>query len=210
MAKVFKKGLIATLSIVLFLVFYPIKLARYFYEKVFLGNSRTSIGMVAVFAETFCSVQEAVKILLPDAQSVKEETKILTDGQKQSISKAAEVVFDPTLDKEYHVYIAESNGRLIGYAMEDTVKGKWGNIHYMMGFSADGKITDVVVLELQERRGRPVKERKFLDQFVGKTTQEPIRLKKDIKGVGGATISSTGMTNGIRKMAFIFNELYKK
>jgi len=80
----------------------------------------------------------------------------------------------------------------------------------MLALEPDGKVKDAVVLELKERRGRPVKERRFLDQFFGKTIQDPIKLNKDIKGVAGATISSRGMSNGIRKLVYVFNELYKK
>ena len=112
--------------------------------------------------------------------------------------------------KNEQIFIAEKDGKVVGYAVEDRVKGKWGPIDYMLGFDPDGKIKDVIVMELKERRGRPVKERRFLDQFKGKSIQEPIKLNKDIKGVAGATISSRGMSNGIRKLVYIFNELYKK
>lgn len=163
-----------------------------------------------VKAEVFCVVSDCLKILLPEAQNVREEIKVLTQEQKSSIAKAAQIEFDPELDKEYKFYIAEKDGKVVGYAVEDRVKGKWGPIDYMLGFDPDGKIKDVIVMELKERRGRPVKERRFLDQFKGKSIQEPIKLNKDIKGVAGATISSRGMSNGIRKLVYIFNELYKK
>ena len=188
MAKVFKKTL-SVLAAVFFLGFFALKLAD---------------------AEVFYAVSDCLKIILPEAQNIKEETKVLTAEQKNSIAKAAAIEFDPDLDKEYKFYIGDKDGKVIGYAVEDRVKGKWGAIDYMLGFDPDGKIKDVIVMELKERRGRPVKERRFLDQFKGKSIQEPIKLNKDIKGVAGATISSRGMSNGIRKLVYIFNELYKK
>ncbi len=210
MAKILRKSFTFGLGLIFFLAFYPIRLAQYFYERLFIRGSTTCIGLTEIFAETFYTVDEALKVLLPQAQDIKEETKALSEEQKQSISKMAEIEFDPELDKEYHFYIGRADGQIVGYAVIDTVKGKWGPIHYMLSIEPDGRIKDIVVLELKERRGRPVKERKFLDQFIGKTLQDPIKLKKDVKGVSGATISSRGMSNGIRKIVYVFNELYRK
>ncbi len=210
MARIFKKGLITSLSLMLFLGLSPIWLAQFVYERVFLRNSKASFSMMEVFAETFYTVQEGVNVLLSGAEVVQEETQILTEQQKQSIAKAAQIEFDPELDKEFHFYIGKSKGEVVGYAVEDFVKGKWGNIHYMVGLNPEGKVTDVVVLKLQERRGRPVKEKRFLGQFMGKGKHDPVMLKRDIKGVAGATISSRGMTNGIRKILSIFNEFYSR
>lgn len=210
MKKKFKNSLSVCLGVILFFAFYPVKLASYIYKKIFISNAEVSLCFDDVYADTFYSAEEALKIILSKAQNVKEETKALTPEQKQSIAAAANINFDSELDKEYKFYTGEADGQIIGYAVEDTVKGKWGPIHYMLALDKEGKVSDVIVLELKERRGRPVKERKFLDQFLGKTKADPIRLKKDIKGVSGATISSTGMSNGVRKIVYVFNELYKK
>lgn len=211
MARIIKKGLALSLGLVLFLAFYPVRLAQYFYAKlssVNLGHSGSVI--TEVFAETLSTAEEALRVLLPCEAKVKEEVKTLTAAQKEAIAKAAAVEFDPELDKEYHFYVAESDGAAVGYALKDAGKGKHGPIEYMVGFGLDGKIKDVVILGFKEMRGKPVKGRKFLNQFIGKAAADPIALKKDIKGVAGATISSAGLTNGIRKSVYVFNELYKK
>jgi Na+-translocating ferredoxin:NAD+ oxidoreductase RnfG subunit len=78
----------------------------------------------------------------------------------------------------------------------------------MLSLDPAGKIVDVVVLEYKEKRGLPVAKGRFLKQFVGKTMQNKLKLRKDIRGVSGATISSRSMTNGIRKLVYVFNEFY--
>ena len=210
MAKVFKKGLTIGLGLFFFFAFYPVRIAQHFYEKVFQGASRTSVDCVEAFAETFYTIEEALKIILPEAQDVKDETMSINEEQKKTISSRANVEFNSEFDNEYHIYIGQANGQTLGYAFEDTVKGKWGPIHYMLAFDADGKIKDVIVLGLKEKRGRPIKERKFLGQYIGKSISDPIKLNKDIKGIAGATISSRQMSSGIRKLVYVFNELYKK
>ena len=57
-------------------------------------------------------------------------------------------------------------------------------------------------------RGKPVAEKRFWGQFLGKGSGDPIRLQEDIRGVTGATISSKGITNGIRKLVHIFAMYY--
>ena len=117
---------------------------------------------------------------------------------------------DPALDREFHFFIGRDAGRVVGYAVEDTVKGKWGIIRYILSIDPHGRVLDVMVLEYSERRGRPVAKRRFLKQFEGKTIHDKITLRRDIHGVSGATISSSSMTNGIRKLVHVFDELYVK
>ena len=45
-------------------------------------------------------------------------------------------------------------------------------------------------------------------QFIGKDSEDPIRLRKDIQGITGATISSRGMTDGVRKLIYVFAHFY--
>lgn len=154
------------------------------------------------------TLEEALKNIFPDTQKIEKEVKQLTAEQKSIIAQKAKIKFDPILDREFHVYIGRTNGQIVGYAIEDTVKGKWGPMHYMLSLDPAGKIKNVIVLEYRERRGKPVAKRRFLKQFIGKSIHSRLKLKKDIQGVSGATISSRGMANGIRKAIYIFNELY--
>lgn len=159
-------------------------------------------------AKVLVSARNAFKLLVPVATETKIEIKVLTEEQKKSIEAAADVKFDPELDKEFIFYVGWDDGEIVGFAAEDRVKGKWGIIHYIIVFNTNGSIRDIAVLEYSEKRGRPVAKEGFRKQFRGMTINDRIRLKKDIRGVSGATISSTGMTNGVRKMTHVFHELY--
>ena len=163
---------------------------------------------IDVSAKVLVSAGNAFKLLVPEATETKTETKVLTEEQKKLIEATADVKFNSELDKEFVFYIGKNNGEIVGFAAEDRVKGKWGVIHYMIVFNTNGSIRDLVVLEYSEKRGRPVAKERFRKQFRGMTINDRIRLKKDIRGVSGATISSTGMTNGVRKMTHVFHELY--
>lgn len=185
-------------------------IAHNLWHNLVLQNPRSAdIGFLReAFAKVLSTNEEALKTLLPNAQEIKEETRVLTNEQKQRISEKIKVIFDPVLDREFNVFIGMVDGNATGYVIKDSVKGKHDLIHYMVSFDPNGQIRKVIVLEYHERRGKPVAKRRFLKQFKGKTINSRIKLRKDIDGVTGATISSRGIVNGVRKVVHIFNEFY--
>lgn len=176
-----------------------------------LGPSTANQGLIReAYAKVLTSAEKVLDRFLADADEVTEEVKVLTEDQKSAIAAKARVTFDPVFDREFSFFIGRQGGQVIGYAAKHAVKGKWGMIHYMIALDPDGTVREVKVLEYQERRGKPVAKRRFLKQFKGKTIQSRIKLRKDIHGVTGATISSRGMTDGVRKLVHVFHEFYVK
>lgn len=201
--RMFKKTVVVSLSLSAFIFMLPIELIHMAAKR--LSGKEVGINQIyEVYAEVFSTLEDALKTLLPDAIDIKEEVKNLTEEQKKEVKEKAKVELAPA-NNEYHFYVSSN-----GVAVLDTVKGKWGPIKFMMAFDNEGKIKDLIVLELTERRGRPVKERKFLSQYIGKSITDPIKLNKDIKGIAGATISSRQMSDGIRKLVNIYELLYRK
>ena len=97
-------------------------------------------------------------------------------------------------------YSAKEKNVVLGYVYEDTVMGKWGPIHYLVGLNPAGDILGVVILDYQEIRGRGIAKNRFLRQYVGKNASHPLQLGKDIDGITGATISSRALTDGVKKL----------
>lgn len=207
-----KKSMVSVVGLIAFLFFSPLEIAHSLWSKFVLKQDIviSSSFIKQVYAVVLTTVEEALSSLLSGAREIKEEIKVLSQEQKKSIADRVGIKLDPVLDREFHFFIGRDNGYVIGYAVKGTVKGKWGPIHYILSLDPEGKILDVMVLEYSERRGRPIAKRRFLKQFVGKTIEDRIKLKKDIRGISGASISSRGMTDGIRKLVYIFNEFYAK
>lgn len=203
--RIFRKTTVVVLGIAAFIFVLPFEFMQGVAKRL-VGKNKSGISLFSeVYAEVCYTVEECLSYLLPDATDIKEEVKVLTAEQKKIVQDKVKVELDPEFDKELHFYVSSS-----GIAVLDTVKGKWGPIKFMTAFDNQGKIKDVIVLELTERRGRPVKDRKFLDQYSGKSIADPIKLNKDIKGIAGATISSRQMTDGVRKVVNVYELLYKK
>ncbi|MBI5779019.1 MAG: FMN-binding protein [Planctomycetes bacterium] len=159
------------------------------------------------FAETFLTHEQALEFAFGKEAKSETEVKSLTPEQKTEFQKKLGFPFDPN-KTDFTFYKGLVNGEVVMYAYIDVVPGKWGPITYVIVITPEGKVRDMSVTELMERRGRPVKERRFLDQFIGKTTESNMVLNKDIKQVAGATISSTGMNNGVRKVLALFKHFY--
>ncbi len=47
------------------------------------------------------------------------------------------------------------------------------------------------------------------DQFVGNTVKSPLRLDEDIANIGGATLSSRHVTDGIKRLLFLHQSILR-
>lgn len=208
--RVIKKSVISAISLIAFLFFGPVEMVYHYWCKLVLHDevAGEGCGIKEVYANVLSTVEEALGTFLRGAEQITEERHVLTEGQRQHVEAQAKVKLDPVLDREFRFYVGKKDGQVMAYAVQDTVAGKWGPIRYMLSLDPTGRVLDAMVLEYEEKRGRPVAKRRFLKQFIGKTRGDEIKLMKDIRGVSGASISSRGMADGIKKMVHIFHELY--
>ncbi len=179
--------------------------ANYFYLWI--------IGILLVFnthvlAEELIKVDKALKQIFPTASSFEEKTISLSEEQIKDIEKNSQLDSQGVNSDKAIVYCAKEEGVVLGYVLEDTVMGKWGPIHYLLGVDVEGKVIQVVILDHKEIRGRPIAKKRFLRQYQGKTIRDKVQLSQDIDGITGATISSRSLTDGVRKLLHIF-ELVK-
>jgi len=163
-----------------------------------------------VYAKELIALDQALKKIYKSAQDFQKETHVLTLEQISSIEAQAKISFDQTHASEIIMYTPRLGNNPIGTVFEDTVIGKWGPIHYLLALKPDGSIQEVVILDYQEIRGRPISKKRFLRQYKQKSIKDPLKLRKDIDGVTGATISSRSLTDGIRKLLYVYKELNKK
>lgn len=208
---VFKRAFLTLLGSLLFLIFSPLGYVHYFFQRLAIrpGISSAPIsGIAELYANVLTTAEEALRVLLPGASEVEEQVQTLTEDMRRDLEERAGLRLDPVGDRVFRFFVAKRGGETLAYAAEDVVPGKWGPIHYMIALDPQGIVQDVIVLEYQEKRGRPVAKRRFLKQFVGKSVKNDIKLMKDIRGVTGATISSRGMADGIRKIVYLFQVFY--
>lgn len=100
---------------------------------------------------------------------------------------------------KYLVYVGQTGDHIDGYAIVDDEKGQHMPITFGFMLDLDGRIRDVQVMTYREPYGDEIKDRRFLDQFVGRSLTDAIKPGVDVDGVTGATISVKSTTVAARR-----------
>ena len=88
-----------------------------------------------------------------------------------------------------------------GFAFLLEPKGYLSKIKMVVGVDKMGMISGIKIIDQKETQGlgAGVSSKKFLNQFIGKSINDPIEPYVDIMGVTGATISSRGVCQGAKE-----------
>ncbi|HZR88762.1 MAG TPA: FMN-binding protein [Bradyrhizobium sp.] len=98
------------------------------------------------------------------------------------------------------VWKAETGGKVAGFFVFDRVIGKHLYIDYAVALTPGGAVHSVEILEYRESYGGDVRSPSWLAQFNGKTSASPLKINGDIRNISGATLSSTHITEGIKRI----------
>lgn len=169
-------------------------------------------------AMTLLTEEEALKEMFPDADTVVSEMKILDPAEVDALNDRIGgrlVLYQKGSKSEklaekddYTFYFGIKDGKKTGVAVMDTQPGKWGPVQFIIALDMEGKVKDLAVMMYVEKRGRPIARRSFLGQFIGKCSEDKITVRKDIKGVSGATISSRCAAFTVRKIIALYENIY--
>ena len=78
-------------------------------------------------------------------------------------------------------------------------------ITYAVAIAPNGSVIGLEILEYVESYGYEVAEAGWRKQFVGKTAHDPIKLNQDIQNIGGATLSCKHITDGVKRVAVLYD-----
>ena len=155
----------------------------------------TSIGYA--YATQYLSIEEAQKVVFPQATAFEVAHVVFTDSQIKRIeSQSGETV----RAKGQQIWKAKKDNELLGYFVVDYVIGKHLVIDYVVGLQPDKSIKSVEILQYRETYGGEVRNPDWLHQFVGKTKDSKLSLNDDIINIGGATLSSRNITDGVKRV----------
>jgi len=108
-----------------------------------------------------------------------------------------------------YVYIWKicTQDSLKGYAVLDNTYGKSLPITFLVIFSPGGKIIRVDVIRYREPYGGAIASRNWLNQFIGKISNDYFRVNKEIDSISGATISVNSVTRGVQKLSLLIENI---
>jgi len=103
----------------------------------------------------------------------------------------------------------ENSANLIGYYYLGKAYGKADYFDFMVIFDTDLMISKVKILVYREDHGGEVGSKRWLKQFIGKTTTNTLKYQKNIAAISGATISAKSMTFEVNKLLKAIHILHK-
>lgn len=156
-------------------------------------------------AEVYLTESQALGVVLGDRAVVRREQKAIDPALRKRLEEASGLRFPET---SLTFFIAAQDAKPVKYAVAMNELGKSEPITFMVGMSPEGKVTEVVIMEFRENRGWEVKEKRFLNQFRGKSAKNSIRVDEDIINYTGATLSSKAVARGVKRALLLLDALY--
>ena len=162
---------------------------------------------VPATAEVYLNESQALAVVFGENATVRREQKTIDEATRARLEHSSNLEFPET---SYTFFISDRAGHPAGYAITVNEIGKSEPITFMVGMSPDAKVTDVAIMVFRENRGWEVKEKRFLNQFRGKTLRNSIRVNEDILNYTGATLSSKAIARGVKRALLLLDTFYPR
>lgn len=168
-------------------------------------------GLVAstssAFATQYLTAQQAQALIFPQASAFKEANLQLTAEQMHAIESLSGL---PARSAAWRVVSAWQGDKLLGHMVLDDVIGKFELISYAVGLAPDATVIQVEILAYRESHGFEIRNAAWRKQFVGKTAADKVAVGDNIANISGATLSSTHVTDGVRRVVAMAQVALKK
>jgi Na+-translocating ferredoxin:NAD+ oxidoreductase RnfG subunit len=161
----------------------------------------------AAQAVQYLTVEQAKKIIFPEASAFEETKLTFSDFDRKEIERLSGSEPD---DSRLEIWEAKKDAANLGHFIVNEVIGKHELITYAVGVLSDGSVTAVEILDYREGQGGQIRDIAWRLQFAGKSLNDKLDLGDDIKNISGATYSCKHVTEGIRKLLAIFQVKLKK
>lgn len=161
-----------------------------------VGIATTCIPIVAQ-AKIYVSIEEAQTLLFPN-KSLSKNPILITEDLQEKLRSASSIRHPFQGNRIWKT----ADG---GWFIVDEVVGKHEMITYAVALTPSGSIIGIEVLEYVESYGYEVAEAQWRKQFTGKSAANPIKLNQDIQNIGGATLSCKHLTDGVKRVAVLYD-----
>ena len=149
-----------------------------------------------VQAKIYVSAEQAQKVLFPN-KSFSKAPILITEDLQEKMRIASSIRHPFQGDRIWKA--ADGSWFIV-----DEVVGKHEMISYAVGINPQGNITGIEILEYVESYGYEVGDAQWRKQFIGKNGNDPIKLNQDIQNIGGATLSCKHITDGVKRVALLY------
>ena len=156
------------------------------------------LGPTAANAKIFLTTEEALELAFPGCE-VERQTIFLTEAQIERASQLADDEIDSAL---VHPYVAHCEGEVAGAAYFDTHRVRTLAETLMVVVDHQGRLMRTEILAFREPQEYIPKDI-WYEQFEGQALDEELDLKREIRGVTGATLTARATTDAVRRVLAI-------
>ena len=173
-------------------------------------------GVHDITLEPIAKAQQAAatatyKEVYPDAANFQETDELTEQAAAAAADLAGQGFGKVSIDGAMEA--VDANGAVIGYLITSTSSESYGgDVQISVGITADGTITGVGFLAINDTPGlgMKAKEPAFKDQFNGRAAQTFEATKTaasgdaQIQAISGATITSSAVTNAVNAAVYFY------
>jgi Na+-translocating ferredoxin:NAD+ oxidoreductase RnfG subunit len=153
-----------------------------------------AFAATAAHGAVYRTQDEALHDAFPDADRIDAKVFVLDDAQASHVRELSETDLDRRI---WTVHTAHRAEELQGYALLDVRTVRTFPEALLIVLTPDGALRSVRVLAFHEPTEYQPSER-WLAQLGGKRLGPDLRLKRDIQGIAGATLSSQSVVRAVR------------
>ncbi|MCJ7765657.1 MAG: FMN-binding protein [Thiovulaceae bacterium] len=166
----------------------------------------TVILMASLQAKLRVTPFDAIYAVYGNEVQIEKKNVLLTIDKAEAVYKKAEM---PTGSKIIRTFTVTKEEKPVAYAIliSRVVRTKNAAVLYII--SPEGIIESVEVIAFNEPP-EYTPSKIYVDQFKGKTSQDTLRVGKDIPTVTGATMGARNVTDGARLALALFELLFKE
>lgn len=165
-----------------------------------------SLLALPVQAVQYYSLPEAQAQLFPGADRFDAVQPIVTPAQQAAINQASGLSGALPVRTTWRVSKA---GQFQGWFIADHVIGKHDYIDFAVAVTPQGRVGGFDILTYRESYGGQVNSTAWRGQFAGKGSADALAAGQDITVLSGATLSSSHLAQGVRRILLYQQQLLK-
>jgi hypothetical protein len=154
-------------------------------------------------ARVLLSQKDALALAFPEGTAVERRTAFLTDAQ----AAAAEIAAGEKIgSRVWTYYVGTSSSGAAGTAYFESHKVRTMNEAFMVVLNPDASVRFIEILSFAEPE-EYLAPKKWLAQFQGKSLDDELMLRRGLRNITGASITSDAMTRGVRRVLAVHQVL---
>jgi Na+-transporting NADH:ubiquinone oxidoreductase subunit C len=164
-----------------------------------------ALASPGALAVQYLTVEQAQQVMFTTGTQFTLASYELSTAQRTELDKVARVEGQ----REIRIWRAIQTDKPAGFFAVHEVIGKQEYITYAVAINAQGKVTQVEILDYRESHGYEIRNPRWRQQFAGKTRADAVRLDQDIANISGATLSCRHVTDGVRRILLLHDLVLK-